>query len=428
MVFSAVPEPGSELGSRMSRQPPPPPQQRGSVRRSDNVIEVKSKFEAEYRRFALRRNGPGGFQEFYRLLQTVHRISGVDVLLGYADVHGDLLPINNDDNYHKAVSLANPLLRIIITKKEDEPVVFGTNSLQRRKKGLGLTGLRTASLGSAHSKNRSGLLIGQPQDFRQISSIIDVDILPETHRRVRLHKHGTHKPLGFYIRDGVSVRVTPQGVEKVPGVFISRLVRGGLAESTGLLGVNDEILEVNGIDVAGKSLDQVTDMMVANSHNLIVTVKPANQRNNVVHRGSKASVGNSGSVGSAGSAGSALSHDSPSPASQSNPITASNSIAEGESEDDEDDGDIILENDCLTSYDSRRSTHSNNTNLNRDSASNGPHLAAGGRPLPQSVSLPNSIGASLSDGAASSVHNGNPAHAAGSSQHSMREDGTIITL
>ncbi len=63
-------------------------------------------------------------------------------------------------------------------------------------------------------------------------------------------------------------------------------------------------------------------MMVANSHNLIVTVKPANQRNNVVHRGSKTSMGNSGSVGSAGSTGSAPSHDSPSPASQSNPITA----------------------------------------------------------------------------------------------------------
>lgn len=46
---------------------------------------------------------------------------------------------------------------------------------------------------------------------------------------------------------------------------------------------------------------QVTDMMVANSHNLIVTVKPANQRNNVVLRGTKNSVGNSGSVGSAGS-------------------------------------------------------------------------------------------------------------------------------
>lgn len=99
--------------------------------------------------------------------------------------------------------------------KEDEPVVFATNSLQRRKKGLGLTGLRTPASLSTHSKSKMGLLIGRPQNFRQISSIIDVDILPETHRRVRLHKHGTHKPLGFYIRDGASMRVTPYGVEKV---------------------------------------------------------------------------------------------------------------------------------------------------------------------------------------------------------------------
>lgn len=74
-------------------------------------------FEAEYRRFALKRSGTGGFQEFYHLLQSIHRIPGVDVLLGYADIHGDLLPINNDDNFHKAVSSANPLLRIIIQKR-----------------------------------------------------------------------------------------------------------------------------------------------------------------------------------------------------------------------------------------------------------------------------------------------------------------------
>ncbi|XP_073328584.1 partitioning defective 6 homolog alpha [Pagrus major] len=427
MVLSAVPQPASQPGSRMSRQQQQ--QQRTPLKHTDNVVEVKSKFEAEYRRFALKRNGPGGFREFYRLLQTIHRIPGVDVLLGYADIHGDLLPINNDDNFHKAVSSANPLLRIIITKKEDEPIVFATNSLQRRKKGLGLTALRTTGSGSTHSKNKAGLMIGLPQNFRQISSIIDVDILPETHRRVRLHKHGTHKPLGFYIRDGVSVRVTPQGVEKVPGVFISRLVRGGLAESTGLLGVNDEILEVNGIDVAGKTLDQVTDMMVANSHNLIVTVKPANQRNNVVHRGSKTSMGNSGSVGSAGSTSSAPSHDSPSPASQSNPITASNSIAEGDSDDEDDDGDLILENDCLTPFDSQRVTNSNNTNLNRDSPSNRPHNSTVVRPLPQSLSLPNSIGATLSDSSMMmSNQNGNPTHTSNSSQESMREDGNIITL
>ncbi|XP_053282724.1 partitioning defective 6 homolog alpha isoform X2 [Pleuronectes platessa] len=425
MVLSAVPQPTSQPGSSMSKQQQQQ-QQRTPLKVNDSVVEVKSKFEAEYRRFALKKNGQGDYQEFYRLLQTIHHIPGVDVLLGYADIHGDLLPINNDDNFQKAVSSANPLLRIIITKKEDEPVIFASNSLQRRKKGLGLTGLRTTSSGSTHSKNKPGLMIGLPKNFRQISSIIDVDILPETHRRVRLHKHGTHKPLGFYIRDGVSVRVTPQGVEKVPGVFISRLVRGGLAESTGLLGVNDEILEVNGIDVAGKSLDQVTDMMVANSHNLIVTVKPANQRNNVVHRGSKTSMGNSGSVGSVGSTGSALSHDSPSPASQSNPITASNSIAEGDSDDEDDDGDIILENDCLTPCDSHRLNNSNNTNLNRDLPVNRQHPSSVMRPLPQSISLPNSVGASFSDSfMMTSIHNENTASI---SQESMREDGNIITL
>lgn len=58
-------------------------------------------------------------------------------------------------------------------------------------------------------------------------------------------------------RDGTSFRVTPNGLEKHPGIFISRLVPGGLAESTGLLAVNDEVLEVNGIEVVNKTLDQV---------------------------------------------------------------------------------------------------------------------------------------------------------------------------
>lgn len=132
--------------------------------------------------------------------------------------------------------------------------------------------------GSTTPVKGKSLAISNPHDFRQVSAIIDVDIVPDTCRRVRLLKHGSDKPLGFYIRDGTSVRVTSNGLEKQPGIFISRLVPGGLAESTGLLAVNDEVLEVNGIEVAGKTLDQVTDMMVANSSNLIITVKPANQR------------------------------------------------------------------------------------------------------------------------------------------------------
>ena len=111
--------------------------------------------------------------------------------------------------------------------------------------------------------------------------------MPVSYRRVKLHRYKESKPLGFYIRDGVAIKYGPNGVENVPGVFISRLLAGGLAESTGLLSVGDEIIEVNGIEVSGKTLDQVTDMMVANSHNLIITVRPQNDTFNLKHSVSK---------------------------------------------------------------------------------------------------------------------------------------------
>ncbi|XP_076991277.1 partitioning defective 6 homolog gamma [Tamandua tetradactyla] len=288
-----------------------------------SAVEVKSKFGAEFRRFSLDRHKPGKFEDFYRLVVHTHHISSAEVAIGYADVHGDLLPINNDDNFSKAVSSASPLLRVFIQKREEaDHYSFGAGTLSRKKKAL-------VTLRDEGPRRRAQLRIGVPRDFRPVSSIIDVDILPETHRRVRLYRHGCEKPLGFYIRDGASVRVTPQGLEKVPGVFISRLVPGGLAESTGLLAVNDEVLEVNGIEVAGKTLDQVTDMMIANSHNLIVTVKPANQRNNVMRGGRVA-----GSCGQ--SPDSAASPRSPPPAH----VLQNFHPDEAESDDD---ADIVIE-------------------------------------------------------------------------------------
>ncbi|XP_010872097.2 par-6 family cell polarity regulator gamma b [Esox lucius] len=260
------------------------------------AVEVKSKYGAEFRRFSVDRFKPGKFEEFYKLIMHVHRIANMEVMIGYADVHGDLLPINNDDNFCKAVSTAHPLLRVFIQRQEEvDYSSYGTHSLTRKKKAV-------VTLRNDVNRKRPHIRIGMPQDFRPVSSIIDVDILPESHRRVRLYRHGSDKPLGFYIRDGTSVRVTPHGLEKVPGIFISRMVPGGLAESTGLLAVNDEVLEVNGIEVTGKTLDQVTDMMIANSHNLIVTVKPVNQRNNVV-RASRISGSSGQSSDSSGSSG-----------------------------------------------------------------------------------------------------------------------------
>ncbi|KAG7161174.1 Partitioning defective 6 beta-like [Homarus americanus] len=216
------------------------------------LIEVKSKFDAEFRRFSVERDKYEKLEDFRSLVEELHRLANIAFVLAYTDPRdGDLLPITNDDNFRKALQCARPLLKIIVQHK---------GSLEHLPNG---SNHRISSILSPFvTQHRNKLSISYPQDFRQVAAIIDVDVVPEVCRRVRLLKHGSDKPLGFYIRDGTSVRVTPHGLERVPGIFISRLVPGGLAESTGLLAVNDE----------------VTDMMVANSSNLIITVKPANQR------------------------------------------------------------------------------------------------------------------------------------------------------
>nr|SVE77127.1 EOG090X09SP [Daphnia lumholtzi]SVE77731.1 EOG090X09SP [Daphnia lumholtzi]SVE78359.1 EOG090X09SP [Daphnia lumholtzi] len=240
-------------------------------RTNSNFVEVKSKFVAEFRRFSLNKKVLPKYEDFRKLLEQLHGLQIEPFYISYTDPNdGDLLPINNDDNFARALQAARPLLRIHIQRRgESQDDEMYQNFASKKN-------IISSILGTP--KTRPHISISYPKEFRQVSAIIDVDVVPDSCRRVRLLKHGSERPLGFYIRDGTSVRVTPDGLEKVPGIFISRLVPGGLAESTGLLAVNDEVLEVNGIEVAGKSLDQVTDMMVANSANLIITVKPANQR------------------------------------------------------------------------------------------------------------------------------------------------------
>ena len=220
------------------------------------------------------------FVDLHSLVKDSHRLPAeMPFTISYTDPrNGDLLPINNNDNMLRAFSTSLPLLRLFVYREQGMLIAMNVGpyltsvvlDLMRREMEL-------REKRGRRGPPRPSIAIGAPVDFRVVSAIVDADLLPDTVRRVKLLKHSSDRPLGFYIRDGTSVRVTAHGLEKVPGIFISRLVPGGLAEGTGLLAVNDEILEVNGIEVIGKSLDQVTDMMVANSQNLIITVKPALQ-------------------------------------------------------------------------------------------------------------------------------------------------------
>ncbi|CAF4400067.1 unnamed protein product, partial [Adineta steineri] len=68
-------------------------------------------------------------------------------------------------------------------------------------------------------------------------------------------------------------------------------------------------IEVNGIEVSGKTLDQVTDMMVANSHNLIITVRPQNDTFNLQRTASSLSTRNTHNINNSTNQNGGLSDD-----------------------------------------------------------------------------------------------------------------------
>lgn len=61
-------------------------------------------------------------------------------------------------------------------------------------------------------------------------------------------------PLGFYIRQG-------DGFTNKTGIFVSRILRGSLVESIGVLKIGDEILKVNQVDVRGFCLSDIVKLI-----------------------------------------------------------------------------------------------------------------------------------------------------------------------
>ncbi|XP_077295958.1 MAGUK p55 family member stardust isoform X2 [Arctopsyche grandis] len=87
----------------------------------------------------------------------------------------------------------------------------------------------------------------------------------------------TNEPLGATVRN------------EGEAVIIGRVVRGGAAEKSGLLHEGDEVLEVNGIEMRGKSVNEVCEMLAGMSGTLTFLVVPASASNprhrdtNVLH-------------------------------------------------------------------------------------------------------------------------------------------------
>ena len=101
-----------------------------SAASDSGFVEVKSKFDAEFRRFSLDRSKYATFEDFSVLLEELHILSETRVpfMISYIDPKdNDLLPINNTDNYLRALQNARPLLRLVIQRQgEREETLYAS--------------------------------------------------------------------------------------------------------------------------------------------------------------------------------------------------------------------------------------------------------------------------------------------------------------
>uniref|UniRef100_A0A803TW75 Protein PALS1 n=1 Tax=Anolis carolinensis TaxID=28377 RepID=A0A803TW75_ANOCA len=87
----------------------------------------------------------------------------------------------------------------------------------------------------------------------------------ETVKIVRIEK-ARDIPLGATVRN------------EMDSVIISRIVKGGAAEKSGLLHEGDEVLEINGIEIRGKDVNEVFDLL-ADMHGTLTFVLIPSQQN-----------------------------------------------------------------------------------------------------------------------------------------------------
>ncbi|XP_068593411.1 MAGUK p55 subfamily member 5b isoform X3 [Cebidichthys violaceus] len=135
----------------------------------------------------------------------------------------------------------------------------------QHKEGLELNALLTnphlQALMQAHDS-----VAGQEMPEESLTQYIG-----ETVKLVRLEK-ARDTPLGATVRNDMD------------SVLVSRVVKGGAAEKSGLLSEGDEILEINGISIRGKHVNEVHDLLQQMQGTLTFLLIPSSQIKPAPHR------------------------------------------------------------------------------------------------------------------------------------------------
>ena len=139
-------------------------------------VEIKSKFDAEFRRFSLDGSKVATFEAFHDLLSQVHLLGGdqqqqrdgnLTFHVFYVDPKdNDLLPITNTDNYRRALQSARPLLRLVIQRHGECEENYYRRTVAG---GMGGSSLLTSMLGGTPKPHKTVIPISKPTEFRQVS-------------------------------------------------------------------------------------------------------------------------------------------------------------------------------------------------------------------------------------------------------------------
>ncbi|XP_066901223.1 protein PALS1 isoform X2 [Halyomorpha halys] len=169
------------------------------------------------------------------------------------------------DPFRKALQTHNKLREIspgrpvtassLAIAREVQELLRTGSSPEAAELGELLTRYELEGLLTAH--DRAATTLGMAPDPQQ-----PVDLPEESNIKIiKIEK--TNEPLGATVRN------------EGDSVIIGRVVRGGAADKSGLLHEGDEVLEVNGVEMRGKSVNEVCDLLSAMTGTLTFLIVPS---------------------------------------------------------------------------------------------------------------------------------------------------------
>ncbi|KAK7907635.1 hypothetical protein WMY93_016247 [Mugilogobius chulae] len=187
-----------------------------------------------------------------------------------------LLHLLSTDEFHSAYSIYSVVSQQMSHVSPTSPITAQAQDLclevqrilqsSQQKEGLELRTLLTKPHLKALMQAHDDVAVQELPEGQVVTQY-----LGESVKLVRLEKT-RDTPLGATVRNDVD------------SVVVSRVVKGGSAERSGLLSEGDEILEINGIPIRGKHVNEVHDMLQQMHGTLTFLMIPSSQIKAAPHR------------------------------------------------------------------------------------------------------------------------------------------------